>query len=155
MTGAPAIVVATPFHAAVVSALHALCFPDDAWDGAAVGGLLGDAAVDGLLLCEPADRPVGFVLVRTAADEAEILAIGIWPDARRRGLGARLLAASCDVVARRGAERIFLEVSETNGPALSLYRRAGFVPVGRRRHYYGVGLDALVLRRTIAAGNGC
>lgn len=144
------IVAATVFHADVMATLHAACFPEEGWDRVAIAGLLGDSAVDGLLLCGPEDDPVGFALVRTAADEAEILTIGIRPDVRGRGLGRRLIAAACEAAARRGALRLFLEVSECNGPALSMYRRAGFEPVGRRRHYYGVGVDALVLRLTIA-----
>jgi len=35
----------------------------------------------------------------------------------------------------RGAARLFLEMRDGN-PAESLYRRAGFEPVGRRRNYY-------------------
>lgn len=144
------IVAAGVFHADVVAALHAACFPAESWDRLAVAGLLGDSAVDGLLLCGPADDPVGFALVRTAADEAEILTIGIRPDVRGCGHGRRLIVAAREAAARRGASWLFLEVSERNGPALSMYRRAGFEPVGRRRHYYGVGVDALVLRLTIA-----
>ena len=144
------IVAATVFHADVMATLHVACFPEESWDRVAIAGLLGDTAVDGLLLCGPEDDPVGFALVRTAADEAEILTIGIRPDVRGRGLGGRLIAAACDRAAGRGAARIFLEVSDCNRAALSMYRRTGFEPVGRRRHYYGVGVDALVLRLTLA-----
>jgi ribosomal-protein-alanine N-acetyltransferase len=148
------IVAATVFHADVVAALHAACFPAESWDRNAIARLLGDSAVDGLLLCAAEDDPVGFALVRTAADEAEILTIGIRPDARGRGLGHRMVAAACETAARRGALRLFLEVSECNVPALSMYRRAGFESVGRRRHYYGVGIDALVLRIAVAPDAG-
>lgn len=147
-------VAATVFHADVVAALHAACFPSESWDRVAIAGLLGDSAVDGLLLCGPGDDPVGFVLLRTAADEAEILTIGIRPDVRGRGHGRRLIVAARETAVRRGASRLFLEVSECNHPALSMYRWAGFEPVGRRRHYYGVGVDALVLRLTIAQDAG-
>jgi ribosomal-protein-alanine N-acetyltransferase len=41
---------------------------------------------------------------------------------------------------------MFLEVATGNAAALALYRREGFVEVGRRRRYYADASDALVLR---------
>ena len=37
---------------------------------------------------------------------------------------------------RKRAERLFLEVDETNQPAIALYRRFGFREVGKRPRYY-------------------
>jgi GNAT superfamily N-acetyltransferase len=45
---------------------------------------------------------------------------------RGRGLAGRLLRAMADEAARRGIERVFLQVDAGNAPALSLYRRLGF-----------------------------
>jgi ribosomal-protein-alanine N-acetyltransferase len=45
---------------------------------------------------------------------------------------------------------MFLEVATGNSPALELYRRIGFVEVGRRRRYYADSSDALVLRMNIS-----
>lgn len=80
--------------------------------------------------------PVGFAVARLAADEAEVVSIGVAPAARRRGVGAALVA---DVMARavaHGAARIFLEVAEDNAAAIALYVSAGFEKVGRRPGYY-------------------
>lgn len=152
MTDDARVVVAGPAHAGVVAALQADGFPDDRWSDAAVAALLADPAVTGLLLAADDGEPLGFVLLRVAADEAEILSIAARSDVRRRGVGARLLGAAVAVAARRGVRHLFLEVSEANDPALRMYTTAGFEPVGRRRHYYGVGADALVLRLAIAPG---
>ena len=62
-----------------------------------------------------------------------------------------------DAVLRRlhaeRAEALFLEVDETNLPAIALYRRLGFGEVGRRANYYrssGHGpTGALVMRRDL------
>ena len=56
---------------------------------------------------------------------------------------------------RKGSarEQVFLEVRESNAPAIALYERAGFKPVARRESYYPAGSDghpredALVMRR--------
>ena len=45
---------------------------------------------------------------------------------------------------------MFLEVAIGNAAALALYRREGFIEVGRRRHYYSDSSDALVLRMNLS-----
>lgn len=95
----------------------------------------------------------GFILVRRAADEAEILSIAVDPSARLRTIATALLgAAERELTAR--TRRLFLEVSIDNAPALALYERAGFIPVGRRSGYYqsvgDVATDAIVMTKDIA-----
>jgi [ribosomal protein S18]-alanine N-acetyltransferase len=97
--------------------------------------------------------PVGFVLSRRAADQAEILTIAVTSKARGRGVGAALLAAHLPSVAAIGAKALFLEVEATNKPALRLYQSFGFSQVGERQAYYraadGGRSTALVLRRDL------
>ncbi|UEM21183.1 GNAT family N-acetyltransferase [Skermanella mucosa] len=81
-------------------------------------------------------QPVGFVLARVAAGEGEIITIGIDSAARRAGAGGALLDAAADTARDCGAESLFLEVAEDNNPALRLYRRRGFLEIGRRPNYY-------------------
>jgi ribosomal-protein-alanine N-acetyltransferase len=51
------------------------------------------------------------------------------------------------------AEALFLEVDETNPPAIALYRRLGFHEVGKRPNYYQSAAKgptgALVMRRDL------
>ncbi|NCP20033.1 MAG: GNAT family N-acetyltransferase [Erythrobacter sp.] len=96
----------------------------------------------------PADpgESLGFAIVRAAPGEEEILLIAVMPQARRRGLGARLIATLADNARQRGATRIFLEMRENN-PARTLYVAEGFMPIGRRKNYYslrdGARMDAI------------
>jgi ribosomal-protein-alanine N-acetyltransferase len=62
-----------------------------------------------------------------------------------------LLQAAMRQAAARQAEVMFLEVAESNAAAQALYMAAGFAEVGRRRHYYSDGTDALVLSRRLGA----
>ena len=57
------------------------------------------------------------------------LGIGVHPAYRGRGIGAALLAALIKHAASRGVERLSLSVEREN-PALHLYQRMGFGPVG-------------------------
>lgn len=112
-------------------------------------------AVPGCFACVatggPDDRPLGMALVRIAADEAELLTIGVVPAARRQGIADGVLTESVASAAARRAVRLFLEVSVANAPAMGLYHTAGFIEVGRRRRYYPDGSDALVMARALVA----
>jgi ribosomal-protein-alanine N-acetyltransferase len=120
--------------------LHALSF-EDAWDEAALRGLLSSPGTIGLT----AEQDAGFILVRVVADEAEILTICVAPERRCSGLGAALLKAAGSKAAAAGARTMFLEVAADNAPARALYAGHGFEPVGTRKAYYR-GRDALVLK---------
>ncbi|MGB8814096.1 MAG: GNAT family N-acetyltransferase [Paracoccaceae bacterium] len=104
------------------------------------------------LICEPG----GFVMGRVIAGEAELLTLAVAPEARRQGIGTRLVAEFLAQARLRGAEAAFLEVSADNAAAMGIYTRAGFAPVGRRKGYYvavdGARSDALVLSRRIFPG---
>lgn len=93
---------------------------------------------------------VAYIAVYHAAGELEILNIATHPEHRRRGYACKLLAMMLQVAARMGIERSLLEVRRTNAPAISLYERLGFEPVGVRKGYYrDTGEDALVYSREI------
>jgi len=77
----------------------------------------------------------GFALLRAALDEEELLLFAITPELRRRGLGAKLLAATIADARALAMRRILLEMRQGN-EAEHLYRSAGFEPVGIRRNYY-------------------
>lgn len=101
-------------------------------------------------------RIVAFGVLMLAPGEAQVLNLSVVPDARRAGLGRTLLDRLVDVAARAGAEQCFLEVRESNAPALALYAAEGFEAVARREDYYPATAttpreDALVLRRDLVA----
>jgi ribosomal-protein-alanine N-acetyltransferase len=82
---------------------------------------------------------------QSAPDEAEILNLAVDPIWRRRGVGSALLAA----VVERAQGAIFLEVAESNSPAIALYRKQGWVDVGRRDGYYNQGtVNAVVMKKS-------
>jgi ribosomal-protein-alanine N-acetyltransferase len=128
--------------------LHAVCFPEDPWDAAALERIL---ALSGCLAyCAwQADTPVGFVLARDLGEEFEILSLGVVPEWRRGGIGRALLHAVFAEAERRDAS-IVLEVAADNTAARRLYAGLGLLPVGRRPRYYKRATgpaDALILRR--------
>ena len=78
----------------------------------------------------------GFLAAGSAGEEWEIENLTITEAARRQGLGTRLLGELVDTARRAGAQRVFLEVRESNRAARALYEKWAFVESGRRRLYY-------------------
>lgn len=135
-------------HAVVLGLIHEASFsPEEVWSGPAIAEQLGVPGVFGLAM-----DAAGFVLMRVAADEAEILTLAVLPAARRQGVATRLMQACLTEAARNGAAAMFLEVSDSNEAAQALYARLGFRRVGLRRAYYPNGSDALVLRCDLTPG---
>ena len=79
---------------------------------------------------------VGLVVVWMILDEAHIANIAVHPDFRRMGIGARLMAVALKEAIQKGLHMATLEVRAQNISAQSLYRRFGFLEVGRRLRYY-------------------
>jgi len=144
------ITQAGPAHAGVVSVLHGACFPGggEGWDERSVADILGMPGAFGFIVSVN-KAPAGFVLARLAADEAEIISIGVLDEWRRRGLASRLFERTARRAAGLGGRRLFLEVATDNGGAEAFYRSHGFIEGGRRKDYYRRGdgcVDALILR---------
>lgn len=97
----------------------------------------------------------GFVLIRIAADECEILAIAVDAAHQRKGVARKLLDHLPPYLRREKVATLFLEVAEDNFAAIALYEAAGFSEHGRRKGYYrrwhGRRIDALLLRRGLDA----
>lgn len=99
------------------------------------------------------DRLLGFVMMRAAGGEAEILTIAVASGARRRGYGRRLMEEAGRRAYRDRAEALFLEVDQSNRGAIALYRSLGYETVAERARYYqgapgGPG-TALVMRLSL------
>ena len=141
-------------RAADCARLHATGFPHP-WDAPDFERLIGAETSFGHAAVEIRNprHLMGFILSRRAADEAEVLTVVVDPPSRRQGLGARLMAANIDLLARYGVKALYLEVGEGNAAARRLYAGLDFVEVGRRQGYYrtpgGVPATALTLRRLI------
>lgn len=121
--------------------LHKLCFPHKPWSADDFADLKKSG-------CEIIASQNGFIVYRTTLDEAEIITIGVHPDARRTGIGIALLGVMEADLKKNGVKHIFLEVAADNAPARALYEQNGFVQIGVRPRYYD-GVDAIMMRKDI------
>jgi tRNA threonylcarbamoyl adenosine modification protein YeaZ/ribosomal-protein-alanine acetyltransferase len=147
------ILLAKGEDAARLSQLHGACF-EIPWSTIEIARLL---AMPGAfcIIAQQKDEALGFLLLRIAGDEAEIISIGTRPDTRRQGIGAKLIDAAVELLSQQKTARLLIEVADSNDAALSLYRKFGFASVGRRRDYYqhadGRREDAAIMRKEITA----
>ncbi|WP_407638532.1 ribosomal protein S18-alanine N-acetyltransferase [Aureimonas ureilytica] len=124
------------------------------WSGDEFASLLGQGGTFGFVVrAENNHKAVGVVLARLTVDEAEILTIAVDKAARGKGIGRLLMDNTLQYLHAERAASLFLEVEETNAPALALYRRLRFEEVGRRPAYYagpdGTRTSALILKRSL------
>jgi ribosomal-protein-alanine N-acetyltransferase len=123
-------------HATGITQLHARLF-EVAWSESTIQQMLEDTHTIAFVAQAHSGAPIGFVIGRTVADEAELLSIGVDPAWRRGGIGRLLAEALCDASVRAQARRLYLEVAAGNLPALRLYTALGGQTIGRRKGYYG------------------
>jgi tRNA threonylcarbamoyl adenosine modification protein YeaZ/ribosomal-protein-alanine acetyltransferase len=99
------------------------------------------------------NRPLGFILVRDAAREREILTLAVRIDARRRRVARQLVEKITRDARKAKFTKIFLEVSDDNFSARKLYDKTGFSKFGVRKNYYtgndGQKHDAILMALTL------
>ncbi|MDO5727529.1 MAG: ribosomal protein S18-alanine N-acetyltransferase [Bowdeniella nasicola] len=136
-------------HLDAVLALEDELFGDQAWSEALYRADLKrtDRAWRGLF--SPAGELVGYAGMYIAP-QADLLTIGIGKAYQSRGYGKLLLSKMHALAKQLRVIELFLEVRLDNTPARHLYRTFGYEELGVRRHYYGRGVHAMVMRVRLA-----
>ena len=93
-------------------------------------------------LAEDGSQLVGFLVWQETDFEAEVLQIAVLPSYQ----GRRIATALFDFLP--ADKEIFLEVRESNKPALLFYKKEKFEKIARRKAYYHAPVeDAIVMKR--------
>lgn len=97
-------------------------------------------------------RPLGaaVLFLRSGGRVGRLYSIAVAAAARGRGIGEALLQAVERAAAKRGCDRLRLEVRVDNAGAQRLYERRGYRRFGLHRGYYEDGHDALRYEKTLA-----
>lgn len=125
----------TAAHLSRVAALEKVCFPADPWSEELFRAALDDPRTTILLAEGEGGELWGYAVLFTVLDEGNLDNIAVAPAHRRQGIADALLGA----VVRFGREHLstlMLEVRPSSTPAVALYKKHGFVTVGRRKNYY-------------------
>lgn len=139
---------ARPSDAEAITALEAEAFGAAAWSRAQVEAELA-GPTRRVLVAESGDGVIGYAAMALAGDVADLTRIAVAVADRRRGTASDLLQALQEFARQAGAERVLLEVAESNRDARAFYVSHGYGEVSRRRAYYAGAGDALVLARAL------
>jgi ribosomal-protein-alanine N-acetyltransferase len=138
-----------PAAAKLLAELHGESF-ETRWSETDFSEMLAVPGTSAVLVSSQ-NNPMGFVLFRRAADEAEILTICTRPAFRRKGHGKLLMQHFESVLKKDGVKSLFIEVAISNHAALALYTSSRFEKAGTRKNYYersdGAREDALIMRK--------
>jgi ribosomal-protein-alanine N-acetyltransferase len=92
----------------------------------------------------------GFAVAQPIRDTGRILTLDVLPDARRHGLGTRLMDACEARLRAANCKRILLETAVTNLGAISLYQRMGYAVLRTLPLYYPThALDAYLMGKSL------
>lgn len=123
------------------------------WPSTDFVSFLEDRNTPVYIACDARRRIAGFALIRTVADEAELLTIAVEPRWRGRKVGRALMDAVFADLMMSPVRRMFLEVDEQNHAAIRLYESLGFSTISSRKGYYarpdGSAATALVMARDL------
>lgn len=88
--------------------------------------------------------PKGFITYSVNIDTSDLQDLFVAEDYRKQGAGNALVSAFIKEAFSRGVKKLFLEVRESNVPAIKLYEKAGFTFLAERKKYYSDGENARV-----------
>ncbi|MGV3666145.1 MAG: GNAT family N-acetyltransferase [Leptospira bouyouniensis] len=123
-----------------IQTLEALCFPGEEWTMKMIQTHLEFHVAFGIGDSETQC----YALVCETPWEIEIFRIATIPNFRKLGLAKQLLE---NLFKEFPKKDFFLEVKESNEPAIKLYLSAGFVELERRKKYYPDGSTAVLMKR--------
>ena len=109
------------------------------------------ASADGI----PADRIAGFVVAHPIRRKyGRILTLDILPEARRYGLGIKLMTACEERLRFLGCAEVYLETAVNNEPAVRLYSKLGYQIMRTIPEYYAShSLDAFQMRKRLSSAH--
>lgn len=92
------------------------------------------------------DCPKAYLITQEILPEIEIIEFVVHADFQQKGIASTLLQNLFEHAEKNKMHKIFLEVSEYNQKAISLYKKSHFVQINTRPNYYleknGIKADA-------------
>ena len=136
----------------VLTSLERTLFPDYPWSQAQfkeeIAGI-GTSRQFCLAISEGSVVGYAGIMVVAPGVPADLLTIAVLPDFRGQGIAQLMLAELENWAKGNGATEVILEVDTKNEAAIRLYELAGYERISTRANYYGLGVDALVMRKEL------
>ncbi len=94
------------------------------------------------LIAEDDDRKLGFITLTIGIEGDDIESVYVLEEFRKKGVARELIKRAIEQLG--DIKKFFLEVRESNIPAINLYKSLGFKQISIRKKYYFDGENALV-----------
>ena len=121
----------------------------DAWSEKAILDTLRNPKTI-CLVAEKIGKIVGYCIVYTADDEADIARIAVLKESRRFGIASELIHALDVICWENQIQIIMLDVRVSNEDARAFYEKHGFTQDGIRENYYKNPIeDAILMSRAV------
>jgi len=107
------------------------------------------------IVCRHDDRVAGYCGLWTVLGEGNITNMAVAQEYRRQGI-AELLMKNMEKIAsdNNDVDVFFLEVRQSNTPAISLYEKMGYKAIGTRKRFYEKPVeDAIVMSKMLIQGD--
>lgn len=92
----------------------------------------------------------GYIGMHIILDECYIANVAVSPRWQKSRIGYTLAQKAVAVAEEKGCRFVSLEVRKSNKPAISLYEKCGFVPMGERKNFYSEPTeDALIMTKEL------
>ena len=105
------------------------------WSRQAFYNELENSKADSYVVTE-ADKIIAYAVIWWISDELHIGTIGTAREFRHQGIASRILSNVFAKAHCNSVKKAYLEVGESNLPALALYTKFGFNREGLRKNYY-------------------
>ncbi len=114
---------------------------------------------DGFLVVKLNGKVVGYEMNRLErglsnfgfnfVKKGHVVSIAVVEEHRNKGLGTALLEESMNKMKEKGCSEIYLEVRNSNEPALKLYKKLGFTVIRTIPYYYSDGENAYAMAKKL------
>ena len=82
------------------------------------------------------DDIVGYMGSSFVLDEGDVTNVATLPAYRKQGIAKHLVGHVMKALGTLGVKTLFLEVRQSNAPAIHMYTEMGFQTIAQRKHYY-------------------
>ena len=106
------------------------------WTAEQLAGQIKDAQHEFIAAISPDGTVLGYVGMMYVLDEGYISNVATDLPWRRQGIADALIGRLCAICEGLRLSFVSLEVRAGNVPAVALYEKHGFAPVGLRKNYY-------------------
>ena len=136
-------------HLEDIAEIEKECFSDP-WSQEALRSELSNEGAHFLTAIKNGEV-AGYMGMHIVLDECYIANVAVKPSYRRQGIAESLLYTAEQTAIDKNCSFISLEVRVSNTPAISLYKKRGYISQGERKNFYSHPTEnALIMTRTFS-----